>query len=1052
MMLGKQEPEAMRCPNCHSQVSDTSRFCADCGAKLGPEAPLSFTRTLETPTNELSRGTIFAGRYEVIEELGRGGMGNVYRAFDRKIHEEIAIKFLKPEIAADKKTVQRFSNELKIARRVSHHNVCRMHDLHEEGTALYITMEYVRGEDLKALIRRMGTLPVGKTVSIARQVAEGLAEAHKLGVVHRDLKPSNVMIDREGNAKIMDFGIARSIYAGGMTAEGAMIGTPEYMSPEQVEGRETDGRSDIYSLGVMLFEMATGRVPFEGDTPLAVAFKHKNEIPPGPRKINPQVPEDLNRLVLRCLEKDRSRRYQTVEEFLADLAKVEEGLPTTERIAAHRKPTTRREFTVRFAPRRLIVPAAAAVVLVIVGFFAWRALFRPVPLNPRDRPSVAVITFENQTGDKAYDYLRDAIPNLLITSLEQSQSIRIASWERLRDLLKRLGKSDQDVIGRDLGFELCRMDGIQAIVLGSFVKAGNAFATDVKVLDVASKRILTTVGAQGDSVDSILKKQIDELSREIAKGFGRARRAGAASITEVTTASLDAYNLFLKGRDEYEKFYNADARLSLEKAVALDPGFAMAHSYLWRVYSALGNPEAARATLEKLQKLGSRIKGKEGLYIQAQLAYSVDRDPEKYLQILKKILELYPEEKRCRVDLASFYLNRQKYDEAVAELEQAIALDPQYGAAINLLAYVYGYQNKFGEAIKTFERYAALSPGDANPYDSMGDLYFRMGKFEAAVEKYKEALRLKPGFGSAVRISYIYALREDYGAAMKWIDDYISTAPSKGIESAGHQLKAIYHYLFGNVRTALEDLDKAQDLLASENNNEGIDSLYRARIWICYDWGKEDLFLKFAKDRFDFRAARKLLSDLFNTLLHSFYLGLDDVRQNRPDQARSRLAEIDKARSVEKLDKKDPALFWINNSYYFLLSEIELSQGRGAAAAEAFKKMGETTIVIGTISTLLQNNIPLIYDIPARGFQAAGELDKAIAEYETLTSPDPMARKQQLIHPFSRLRLARLYESRGEWAKAVVQYQKLAEIWKNADASLPQVAEVGQRLAALKSR
>jgi tetratricopeptide (TPR) repeat protein len=1039
----------MKCPNCHSEVSDTSRFCADCGTKLTPEIPPSFTKTLETPTSDLSRGTVFAGRYEVIEELGRGGMGSVYRAFDRKIHEEIAIKFLKPEIALEKKLVQRFGNELRIARRVSHHNVCRMHDLHEEGNILYITMEYVRGEDLKSLIRRMGTLPVGKTLSIARQIAEGMAEAHKLGVVHRDLKPSNVMIDREGNAKIMDFGIARSIFAGGMTAEGAMIGTPEYMSPEQVEGRETDGRSDIYSLGVLIYEMATGRVPFEGDTPLSVAFKQKNEIPQGPRKLNPQVPEDLNRLILRCLEKDRSRRFQTAEEFLADLIKIEESLPTTERIPLRRKPATSREITVRFTLRKTVVPAAAALGLIIAGFLAWRVFFRPAPPGAGQKQSVAVITFENQTGDKAYDYLQEAIPNLLITSLEQSQAIRIASWERLRDLLKRLGKGDQNIINSDLGFELCRMDGIQAIVLGSFVKAGNAFATDVKVLDVATKRILATVGARGDGVDSILKKQIDELSREIVGGFGRAQKTAPAPITEVTTASFDAYNAFLRGRDEFEKFYYADARRSLEKAVELDPGFAMAHSYLWKVYTLLGNADAARGSLEKLKTMGGRVKGKEGLYIQALLANWAERNPDKYLQILKKIITLYPEEKRCRAELASFYLNGKKYDEAVAELKQAITLDPQYGFAINLLAYTYGYQNKFDEAIRQFELYASISPGDANPHDSMGDLYFRMGKFEAAIEKYKEALRIRPDFGSACRISYTYALTENYPQAMKWIDDYIASAYSKGMESVGHQLKAIYHYLFGNVRLALDDLDKAQLLLAQENANEAINELYRARIWICYDWGKEDLFLKFAKERFDFRAAHKIQSEQFNSLLYEFYLGLDDVRGNRLERAKARLAEIDKARASEK---KDPSVFWFNNSYHFLLSEIELKQGRGTEAAEAFKKMGETVITIGAIGTLLQNNIPLINDIPARGWVVAGDKDRAIAEYERLTSADPMARRQQLIHPFSRLRLAKLYEEKGERVKALAEYEKLGLIWKGADPDLPQVEEARARLAALKGR
>ena len=269
------------------------------------------------------------------------------------------------------------------------------------------------------------------------------------------------------------------------------------------------------------------------------------------------------------------------------------------------------------------------------------------------------------------------------------------------------------------------------------------------------------------------------------------------------------------------------------------------------------------------------------------------------------------------------------------------------------------------------------------------------------------------------------------------------------MESVGWQLRAIYHYLFGNVRLALEDLDKAQALLAQENAYDGVNDIYRARIWICYDWGQEDLFLTYAKERFDYRAAHKLGTDLFNSLLYEFYLGLDDVRAGRLDQAKTRLAEIDKARSS---DKKDPSLFWFNNTYHFLLSEIELKQGRGTEAAEAFKKMGDTTIIIGTIGTLLQNNIPLIKDIPARGWVVAGDRDKAVAEYERLTSSDPMAHQQELIHPFSRLRLARLYEDKGERAKALVQYEKLAQVWKNADPGLAPVAEARGRLATLKGR
>ncbi|MEE9152410.1 MAG: protein kinase, partial [Thermoplasmata archaeon] len=709
---------------------------------------------------------------------------------------------------------------------------------------------------------------------------------------HRDLKPQNVMVDEDGNARIMDFGIARSLESKGITGAGVMIGTPEYMSPEQVEGKEAGQSSDIYSLGVILYEMVTGRVPFKGDTPFTIGVKHKSEMPKDPKELNAQIPEDLSTVIMRCLEKDKEKRYQSAGEMRSELENIQKGIPTTERVVPERKPLTSREITVQFSMKKLFLPALVFVALIAAGLIIWQFL----PQKEIVKSSIAVVSFENQSGDNAYDYLQKAIPNLLITSLEQSKYLRVTTWERMHDLLKQMGKEEAEVIDKDLGFELCRMDGVDAIVLGSFVKAGDMFATDVKVLDVETKSLLRSASSKGEGVRSILEKQIDELSKEISRGVGLSERRikeAQKPIADVTTTSMDAYNYFLKGTESHNKFYYEDARQFLEKAVELDPTFASAYIWLAFAYGGLGDTKASNEAVEKAKTFSKKATDKERLFIEAFYAYIVKKDQVKYFRLLKQLAAKYPKDEVAHHLLGLYYKGENLYYEAVEEFNKALELDPYSGFALNDLAYTYAEMENFEKAIEYFKRYASAFPGDANPIDSMAECYFLMGRLDEAIAKYKEALEVKPDFHQASpSIGYIYAFKENYAEAMRWADKFISMAPSPGIKSEGFLIKGFYHYWLGSFEQSLEDLRRAKDL-AEAVGNEVLKSYAEwMKAWIYYDRGELQLSRRHFKDFFDLAIENYPEYTPLITAAHKFRSGLVDLKEGHIDSAKTKLERM----------------------------------------------------------------------------------------------------------------------------------------------------------------
>jgi len=619
---------AVKCPKCQFDNPEDSGFCSKCGIRIRghvPDSPESgtcpqnskdicpgVTETLQAPIKELTTGSTFAGRYQIIEELGKGGMGKVYKVFDTKIKEKIALKLIKPEIASDKETIDRFANELRLARKIRHKNVCQMFDLGEAEAAHFITMEYVPGEDLKNMIRMSKSMSIGSAVNIARQILEGLAEAHRLGVVHRDLKPGNIMIDREGDVRIMDFGVARTLREKGVTGAGVIIGTPEYMSPEQVEGQEVDERSDLYSLGVILYEMVTGRRPFEGQTALSVALKQKTEMPKDPRELNAQVPEALSRLVLKCLEKDKGNRYRTAEEIQADLVQIEKGIPTPEKTIPQGKPLTSREITVKLNVRKILIPAVivVAIAAAAVAFFLLR---NPGPsLNPK---LILVSIFENQTGDKALDPLGRMAADMIAQGLSQTGGLEVVPTLSVLQSSRIINAATGVATGGDELRALAKETGAGTIVSGAYFLIDQELQFHATITDSVHRKVIQRL--------EFLKGRLEDKMGMITELRQRIMGALAMHFTNMSMSELslkvrqppvyEAYQEFLQGLDLWGVDYEQSTK-HFERALELDPTFANAKLWKAVAFGDQGQFEKADAFLQsvlqardELSQLDSRI-------------------------------------------------------------------------------------------------------------------------------------------------------------------------------------------------------------------------------------------------------------------------------------------------------------------------------------------------------------------------------------------------------------------------------------------------------------
>ena len=814
----------MECPRCHHENAGDSSYCSRCGTRLIPVPPSSAAVTQTAAYSQLPPGLAvggtFAGRYQVTEELGQGGMGRVYKAYDTEIRENVALKVLNPEIAADESVVERFRNELKLARRVSHRHVCRMFDLGRSGDTTYITMEYVSGEDLKTLLRRISHLPAPKAVSMARQVAEGLAEAHRQGVIHRDLKPQNIMIDREGNARIMDFGIARAVKAKGLTDPGMIIGTPDYMAPEQFEGLEADARTDIYALGAILYEMLTGGPPFKGETPLVVAMKHKLERPRDPRETNPQVPEALSRLILRCLEKNRDTRFSSADEVLAGLRELERRLPSTPAAAGTATKTVRLAGR---RPLRLGLVAGAVLILVAAGYLllvrrgkAPGATGRTAGAASAYKGSLAVLPFEDLSPLKDQEAFSSGITDDLITKLSTIGQLKVIS----RQSVMRFKGADKDI--REIGKEL----GVENVLEGSIQREKDNIRVNVKLIRAKDGANLwgETYDRKAENIFSVQ----DEISRAVVNALRIELVAGQEyMLVKRYTQDPDAFNLYMEGQLNWNRRTEEGLKASIDfyqKAIARDPKFGLAYAGIADAYNLLGRlgfarpadvyPKAKEAA-EKALQIDSTLA--EGYIALAFIKYNYDWNWLDAEIDFNWAIGLNPNYATAYLYYGSLLANQGRFDEAMAKFEKARELDPSSLNIKGSIAQLYYYSRQYDQAIRLWREIQKTDPGGIWVHTNLGLAQLQKGSAKKALQEFENAARLPGGatLGSFGR-ACVYAAT---GKKEK------AEAEFQALLERSKQTYVPFYYMAA-ISAALGDKDRAFEYLAMSYAERDAEEIY----------------------------------------------------------------------------------------------------------------------------------------------------------------------------------------------------------------------------------